>query len=147
MEDLSKKSSTGTWWNFLFGEADVENRVGVYSFARFDPAFFHEKRTASFRTLILCRSCGTLAHEVSHIFGIDHCIYFHCVMNGSNTLDESDRRPLHLCPVDLRKLHHSVGFDVIKRYETLRKFYSSVGIDEEVQWLDRRLSFLKSDSR
>ena len=146
MEDLSTKSSAGEWWNFVFGEASVENRVGVYSFAHFDPAFFHEKRTANFRTRILWRSCQTLAHEVSHMFGIEHCIYFHCVMNGSNNMDEADKQPLHLCPVDLRKLHESVGFDVIKRYEMLKKFYSSVGINEEAQWLDRRLSFLKSDS-
>src|SRR2546428_10758471 len=29
-------------------------------------------------------------------FGIQHCIFFNCLMNGSNHLDESDRRPLHV---------------------------------------------------
>lgn len=38
---------------------------------------------------------------------IQHCIFFHCVMNGSNHLAETDSQPLHICPIDLRKLHYS----------------------------------------
>lgn len=33
------------------------------------------------------------------------CIWYRCLMNGSNHLGEADARPLHLCPVDLRKLN------------------------------------------
>lgn len=33
-------------------------------------------------------------------------------MNGSNSLEEEDVIPFHLCPVCLRKLHFSIGFDV-----------------------------------
>ncbi len=45
------------------------------------------------------------------MFGIGHCIYYHCLINGSNDLEKSDACPLYLCPVDLRKLHHAVGFE------------------------------------
>ena len=38
------------------------------------------------------------------MFGISHCVHFHCRMNGSDSLEESDRSPMHLCPVCLRKL-------------------------------------------
>jgi len=41
-----------------------------------------------------------------------HGVFFNCLMNGSNHLAESDRRPLHLCPVDLRKLQWTLGFDI-----------------------------------
>lgn len=44
------------------------------------------------------------AHELIHTFGVHHCIYYECLMNGSNNLDEADHRPMELCPVDLRKL-------------------------------------------
>jgi archaemetzincin len=57
-----------------------------------------------------------LEHETGHMVGLAHCIYFNCLMNGSNHLAESDRRPLHLCPVCLRKLQWSIGFDVVARY-------------------------------
>ena len=52
--------------------------------------------------------------------GIAHCIYFRCLMNGSSSLAESDRRPLHLCPIDLRKLQWLIGFDFAERYGRLQ---------------------------
>jgi archaemetzincin len=61
------------------------------------------------------------------------------VVNGSNHLRESDQRPLHLCPVCLRKLQHSIGFDVGKRYQALADFYRKVGFADEERWVRRRL--------
>ena len=118
MEDLYPEPS----WNFVFGQASLTERVGVYSFARYDPAFFGEDRGKDYQKLVLRRSMKVLTHETGHIFGLAHCIYFSCLMNGSNHLQESDRRPLHLCPVCLRKLQFSVGFDVVKRYQALAQF-------------------------
>jgi archaemetzincin len=80
-------------WNFVFGEASLDDRVGVFSFARYDPQFYGiEARDRD--ALVLRRSCKVLAHETAHMFGIQHCVFFNCLMNGSNHLDESDRRPL-----------------------------------------------------
>lgn len=129
-------------WNFVFGEASLHERVGVYSFARYNPAFYGKARPADFNTVLLRRSCKVLAHETAHMFGLLHCIYFRCVMNGSNHLDESDRRPIHLCPVCLRKLQYSIGFDVIKRYRALNEFYTSVGFVDEANWISNRLAKL-----
>jgi len=91
---------------------------------------------------MLRRSCKVLAHELSHMFGIKHCIYFRCLMNGSNHLAESDARPLHLCPVDLRKLRHSIGFDVVERYRRLRDFCQAAGFTDEADWLTKRLEWI-----
>jgi archaemetzincin len=143
MEDIYSIYN-GQAWDYLFGEASCQQPVAVFSFARFDPAFFGISRPKNFKELILKRSCAVLSHEISHSFGIAHCIYFHCLMNGSNSLEETDRTPLHLCPVDLRKLQYSIHFDVIKRYTMLKQFYDSVGINDEARWLDSRLSYLKS---
>ena len=49
-----------------------------------------------------------MTHEIGHMFGIKHCVYHNCAMNGSNHLAESDRRAASLCPICLRKLQ--VGF-------------------------------------
>ena len=129
----------GPSWNFVFGEASLRDRVGVYSFARYDPRFYGIN-SSNRDSLMLRRSCKVLAHETSHMFGIQHCIYFTCLMNGSNHLEESDRRPLHLCPVDLRKLHYSIGFDIKQRYRNLFEFFKAVHFDDEAQWLEQRLS-------
>ncbi len=79
------------------------------------------------------------------MFGLAHCTYFNCLMNGSNHLVEADRRPLHLCPVCLRKLQWSIGFDVLKRYSALEGICRVNGFTDEADWLTRRLKNLQRD--
>lgn len=136
MEDLYPQPS----WNFVFGMASLYERVGVFSFARYDPAFYAEARSGDFKTLLLRRSLKVLAHELGHMFGLQHCIFFQCGMNGSNHLKESDSRPLHLCPVCLRKLQHNIEFDVEERYRALENFYRRHGLDAEADWVKDRLA-------
>lgn len=112
-------------WNFVFGQAALRERVGVFSFARYEG----QAR----------RSCKVIAHETSHMFGIEHCIFFRCVLNGSNHLAESDARPMHLCPVDLRKLQWSVGFDVVERYRRLQSVSERAGFADEARWYKREI--------
>lgn len=131
----------GPQWNFVFGQAAPQYRVGVYSLARYMP-WFPGNGGEHDESLVLRRSCKVLAHETCHILGMQHCIYYRCLMNGSNHLQESDARPLHLCPVDLRKLHFSTGFAAATRYRRLRAFAAEAGFAEEARWLDERLAFL-----
>jgi len=77
------------------------------------------------------------------MFGLAHCIYFNCLMNGSNHLAESDRRPLHLCPVCLRKLQWSIGFDVVARYGALERVTREDGFTDEADWLGRGIKTLR----
>lgn len=124
---------------YVFGQATIRNRTGVFSFARFDPAFYDDPRPADVETLILRRSCHTLAHEICHIFGMQHCVYFSCPVNGSNNLDENDSRPMQLCPVCLRKLHSTIGFDPVERDRGLLAIYQRLGFAKEADWIQRRL--------
>ena len=151
MEDLYPEPS----WNFVFGQASLRERVGVYSFARYDPAFYGQKRGKDYEKVLLRRSCKVLAHETGHMFGLKHCIYFKCSLNGSNHLKESDSRPMNLCPVCLRKLQYSIGFDVVSRYRNLLQFYRpveslahrgwKVGFENETQWIIKRLRWIVPD--
>jgi archaemetzincin len=135
MADLYPRKS----WNFVFGEASLEDRVGVYSFARYDPAFEGSARPDHYRDLILQRGAKVLVHEACHMFGLHHCIYYDCVVNGSNSMVESDTQPQHLCPVCLRKLSFITGFDIIKRYEDLAHFYHRQKWFDESDWAKRQL--------
>ena len=141
MEDLYPEAS----WNFVFGQASLSDRVGVYSFARYDPAFYGQSRAPGYETLLLRRSCKVLAHETSHMFGLTHCTFFNCLMNGSNHLAESDRRPLHLCPVCLRKLQWSIEFDVLARYTALEQINRGAGFTDEADWLKVRIQKLRQE--
>lgn len=140
MEDLYPDEQ----WNFVFGQATLHGGTGVFSFARYDPAFYGEKRDEQTRALILKRSCKVLAHETGHMFGLMHCVFFECLMNGSNHLGETDSRPMHLCPVCLRKLQLSAGFDLVKREEALLKFYEANAIQDEADWSRRRVVKLRA---
>lgn len=128
-------------WNFVFGYAAYQERVGVFSFSRFDPSFYNEEDTTDHK-LLLMRSCKVLTHEIGHMFGMAHCTAYHCNMNGSNNLQEADAQPLHLCPVCLRKLQHVTGFDIIKRYRMLESFYGESGFTEESKWVRSMCEFL-----
>ncbi len=138
MEDLYPEPS----WNFVFGQASLRERVGVYSFARYDPGFYGQERGKDYERVLLLRSCRVLVHETAHMFGLQHCIYFRCVLNGSNHLKESDSRPVHLCPVCLRKLQYSIGFDVVSRYSSLLFFCQKAGFDDEARWAANRLRWI-----
>jgi archaemetzincin len=115
MEDLYPDPS----YNFVFGIAMTKARVGVFSFARYDPVFHGEPRFAAYETELLWRSCMVMTHEITHMFNIKHCVYYHCRMNGSNSLEESAARPSDLCPVCLRKLQFASRFNLQGRYDAL----------------------------
>jgi len=135
MDDLYPEES----WNYVFGQAWLTHRVGVYSIVRFYPEFWGDERTEAAERLARKRSLQTLVHEVGHMFGIHHCQTYQCVMNGCNSLRESDARPIHLCPECLRKFRWNIGFDVVARYEALQAFYESHEMKVEAEWVAKRL--------
>eukprot|EP01084_Bolivina_argentea_P318817 552990_1 len=55
--------------------------------------------------LFFRRCIKVLVHEIGHLFGIKHCVFFECIMNGSNHDQEADIKPVYLCPVCLHKLY------------------------------------------
>ena len=106
----------GAGWNFVFGQASLDDRTGVWSIYRNG----NPEAGPQEYDVALKRTVATGVHEVGHMFGMHHCIYYECLMNGSNHRQESDSRPLWLCPVCLRKLQWSKGFDLKGRYDALQ---------------------------
>ncbi|KAF2718967.1 hypothetical protein K431DRAFT_287145 [Polychaeton citri CBS 116435] len=107
--------------------------------------------------LWLGRVCKTASHELGHCFGIDHCTYFACIMQGTAGLVEDARQPPYLCPVDLAKILRAIALapkepassDLLKRAETnrygaLREFCLRWPEDRMFQafqaWLDHRIA-------
>jgi archaemetzincin len=105
-------------YNFVFGQAALKERVGVWSFARFgDPA-----EEGAFKTVLL-RTLKTASHETGHMFSIKHCSRYHCIMNGSNHLEEADRKPTALCPDCLEKFCWNFETDAMEHFKRLKKFW------------------------
>lgn len=125
----------GEGWNFVFGQASLSDRVGVWSVYRKGDADGSEKE---FR-VVLGRTLQTATHEMGHMIGILHCTAWECGMNGSNSLAESDRRPIHLCPECLQKLWWATGVDPVERFESLVELCAEHGLDEEKAFYERSL--------
>jgi len=129
----------GAGWNFVFGQASLSERVGVWSVARNgDP----HGETVAFR-LCLLRTLKTASHETGHMFSMQHCTLYECNMCGSNHRDEADRRPLWLCPHCLAKLCYATGAEPVKRFMELAAFSKREGLKSEQEFYKRSLAVLK----
>jgi archaemetzincin len=124
-------------WNFVFGEASLEERVGVWSLARYGDT---EKDYAT----VLRRTLQVATHETGHMFGIEHCTLHECGMNGSNNLAESDRAPMPFCSVCDLKLWWACRLDPAARYTALADFAKTHGLTkEEAEWRRRAVVLKK----
>uniref|UniRef100_A0A7S1YSY6 Archaemetzincin n=1 Tax=Ditylum brightwellii TaxID=49249 RepID=A0A7S1YSY6_9STRA len=90
----------------------------------------------------LRRSGKLLVHELGHLYGIDHCIFNRCLMNGTAHLVEDFAAPSHLCGVCLRKLQWRLGFDVKGRYASLATAFSDMGMEKEQKWAQKQYDAL-----
>ena len=131
-------------WNFVFGLANSATRVGIFSMARYFEEFPKlpnnlENSTDPSSAKFLERICKVMCHEFCHMFGLKHCIYFDCLMNGSNHLKEADRRSIFLCPVCLRKMHYCLKFDIEKRYKQIGEFWNGRN-DNYFAWISQRIA-------
>jgi archaemetzincin len=128
MEDLYP----GPTWSYVFGWAMYQARTGVFSFIRFDPSWNEEEDEGGVD--MLYNSCHVMVHETGHMFGMTHCTYYECTMNGFNSYEEMNMMKkcmqylkqliltfIDLCPVCLRKLQSVAKFDVRERYTRLKK--------------------------
>lgn len=102
----------------------------------------HDDGLTSWQVL-LERCCKLVTHEVVHLFGIMHCVYSRCLMNGSNNLTEMDAKPPYLCAMCLRKLHEAIPFAPLERYEKLAEFWKSAGFPTTAEWYLFRVLLVK----
>jgi archaemetzincin len=126
-------------WNFVFGQASLRERTGVWSIHRNgDPA-----KGAKGYQLCLRRTLHTASHETGHILTIQHCTAFDCNMNGVNSQDEGDRKPLTLCPVCLRKVCWNLQLEPAKYLGELESFCREHKLKSEADWYRAAAAMLK----
>ena len=130
----------GPGWNFVFGQASLRYRVGVWSICRFgDPA----ASDAQFKKTLL-RTLKTGTHELGHMFSMYHCTLYECNMCGSNHSEESDRRPVWLCPECVAKACWATGAQPAARYEKLAEFCKANGFAAEQAFYEKSVKELGS---
>lgn len=80
--------------NFIFGEANLLNRVAVISIIRLRQSFYGLKDD---NEVLLKREGKEAVHELGHIFNLKHCHIPKCVMFFSNSLKDTDVKGDDLC--------------------------------------------------
>jgi archaemetzincin len=126
-------------WNFVYGLASPLHASGCFSMCRFSPSFNGEAVSSAEAAakIILQRSCKVLTHELTHIFGVKHCVHFQCLMNGANHVGELERQPLLECPLCCRKLLLQLGWkDLALRYRTQALALRKMGFDQEAEFIE-----------
>lgn len=171
MEDIYP----GEEWSYVFGQAKPLERVGVFSFARHSPLFYEGihasdagPRLSSSQLTTWLRAClRTMVHETGHMFGILHCVYYQCLMNGSNGPHDSAGRTSFLCPICLRKLFFALSevpekATPVQRYQNMLSVLlvvaqeaghastvpsaENAGLDRDLVWLAQRIEFLGGEA-
>jgi len=152
----------GEEWNFVYGQANMLERAGVFSFARHSPLFSEGVHAtdadglAEERLLTWVRSCRhTMVHEAVHMLGIKHCVHFRCLMNGNNGPGDTCTGVQFLCPVCLRKVLFALkALDpggpeaLVARYEAMKTVLlehvadrverAPWSVAKDIGWLERR---------
>jgi len=81
--------------NFVFGEADLENRVAIVSLCRLSQEFYGLAEDIDrFKERVIKEA----VHELGHTYGLGHCSHPLCVMHFSNSLLDTDIKKASLCP-------------------------------------------------
>lgn len=87
--------------NFVFGQADPRLGVAIISLTRLRPEFY---RLPPDESLFKLRAVKEAVHEVGHLYGLNHCPDRSCVMAFSNSLEDTDKKGVDLCPSCRRRL-------------------------------------------
>ena len=125
-EDLFPEDTT----NYVFGQASLENRVGVWSLERLG-------QNADYDTF-LRRTLKIAAHETGHMFSMKHCTKYECVMSGTNYLGETDSRPIDACPECMAKICWLSNTSPKDRYDRLAAFCRKYGMTKEAEDFTRK---------
>ncbi len=117
----------GDTWNYVFGQASLEKRVGVWSLWRLEK----ENGKLVDKNIFLDRTLKVAMHETGHMFSMRHCKKYECLMSGTNHLAETDRRPLDTCPECTMKIAWGMNYPLAERYKKLAEFWRKQGRSEE----------------
>jgi archaemetzincin len=125
--------------NYVFGQASLENRVGVWSLARLDDNADYDK--------FLRRTLKIAAHETGHMFSMRHCTKYECVMSGTNHLVETDRRPIDACPECTAKICWLSDIAAAERYKKLAELCSKNGLTAEANDFNAKADALQTSAK
>ncbi len=88
--------------NFVFGMSSPFYSVCVVSTKRLKNSFYNLPENDS---LLFNRILTESIHEIGHTVGLEHCLNIPCVMNFSNSIEETDKKGFVFCKDCIEKLN------------------------------------------
>ncbi len=79
---------------FVFGEAQLDGKVGIVSLARLQQEFYGLPPN---QALLRRRLSKEITHELGHTFGLIHCSLRECVMSVANNIADVDAKGSSFC--------------------------------------------------
>lgn len=131
----------GDTWNYIFGQASLEKRVGVWSLWRLEKKDDGKRAP---KELFLDRTLKVAMHETGHMFSMRHCTKYECLMSGTNHLGETDRRPLDTCPECTMKIAWAMKYSPEDRYKAIAEFWRKQGRPAEEKRSREKMEAVKS---
>jgi len=122
-------------WNYVFGLASYRDKIAVSSMYRM-------QKEADF-SLSLDRLLKICSHEIGHMFGLHHCIEANCVMNGTNSMVETDSHSVRLCSLCQRKLNSGFKYDNVKRLKELEKYFKDNKLISGAELMEKDLKSIQ----
>ncbi len=94
--------------NFVFGEADIVEKLAVISTKRLRQEYYGLPKDEE---LLLDRTSKESVHELGHTYGLRHCPDKSCVMYFSNSLQDTDFKSSSFCESCKRKLMSAIRLE------------------------------------
>lgn len=105
---ITKVDLYGISLNYIFGDANVDERMAIVSYHRLRPEFYgHNGQNGVLFDRLLKESM----HQLAHILGAKHCYNQLCVMYYSNNIYDIDKKSSLFCPECEKKLKKTAAYD------------------------------------
>ncbi len=79
---------------FVFGEAEMPGRAGIFSIHRLREEFYGLPRNPA---LLEARALRELLHEFGHLRGLAHCPDWSCIMSSAHSVERVDAKGDGFC--------------------------------------------------
>lgn len=120
-------------YNYLFGISELKDGIGLVSTFRLID--YGEETKYNIRKVV--------SKQIVNMFSISNVKDFNCVMNFHDGVEELYLGKFDLSPRALEKLKYTIGFDYVKRFNNLAKFWEKENNKEEVKYYEECVRRMK----